>query len=372
MNKVFFPILLLLGLIVSAALMLGGHSEKVSAQTVATLHPDVAPTAIQWQLVTSWPKHFPGLGMAPERFADLVSQMSNGRLQIQVYGAGELVPAFGVFNAVSEGRVQMGHSASYYWKGKTGAAQFFSSIPFGMNAQQMNGWLSYGGGMALWEEVYRPFGIIPLAGGNTGMQMGGWFNKQINTMDDFNGLKIRLPGLGGEVLKRVGAVPVSLAGRELYNALQTGAVDAAEFVGPMNDLALGLNKVAKYYYYPGWHEPGSTMEFLVNQAAMESLPSDLQAIVRVAAKAINQDMLDEYTAKNVGALNVLVADNDVELMPFPPEVLRQLKALSVQVIAEQSAQDPLMQKVLDAYLAYEAQVRQYHYVTEDSYPALVY
>ncbi|MFT5236033.1 MAG: TRAP-type mannitol/chloroaromatic compound transport system substrate-binding protein, partial [Shewanella sp.] len=195
---------------------------------------------IEWKLVTSWPKNFPGLGMAPERFAKLVDEMSAGRLKIKVYGAGELMPAFEVFDAVSQGTVQMGHSAAYYWKGKTPAAQFFTSIPFGLNAQEMNGWLHYGGGMELWEEVYEPFGIIPLAGGNTGVQMGGWFNKEINSMEDLKGLKMRLPGLGGEVLKRVGGVPVTLPGRELFTALQTGAIDATEWVGPFNDLAFGL------------------------------------------------------------------------------------------------------------------------------------
>lgn len=255
-----------LGSLLLAVLLIGlggcnpapSQTEQISASPL----PDSAPAkeVIEWRLATSWPKNFAGLGMAPERFAKLVNDMSHGRLQIHVYGAGELMPAFAVFDGVSQGKVQMAHAASYYWKGKAPASQFFSSIPFGMTAQEMNGWLHYGGGMALWEEVYRPFGIIPLAGGNTGMQMGGWFNKPINTIADFKGLKIRMPGLGGEVLKRVGAVPVNMAGRELYGALQTGSIDAAEWVGPVNDLAFGLHKVAKYYYYPGWHEPGSNME----------------------------------------------------------------------------------------------------------------
>lgn len=349
-----------------SALLLGGcQQESGDVHKGVVNATDAKP--IEWKLVTSWPKNFPGLGMAPERFAQLVTQMSNGRLVVKVYGAGELMPAFEVFDAVSQGTVQMGHSAAYYWKGKVPAAQFFTSIPFGLNAQEMNGWLTYGGGMELWQEVYQPFGIMPLAGGNTGVQMGGWFNKEINSMADLQGLKMRLPGLGGEVLKKAGGVPVTLPGRELYTALQTGAIDATEWVGPFNDLAFGLHKAAKFYYYPGWHEPGTTLEFLVNQEAFDALPADLQAIVKVAAKAINQDMLDEYTTRHIAALESLVNEHGVVIKQFPDEVMAQLAVLSKQVIAEQSMQDATMKKVYDAYIDYEAGVRKYHLISEDAY-----
>lgn len=345
----------------------GCNPSSQHAESISVAERPPVKEVIEWRLATSWPKNFPGLGMAPERFATLVDEMSHGRLHISVYGAGELMPAFAVFDGVSQGKIQMAHAASYYWKGKAPASQFFSSIPFGMTAQEMNGWLHYGGGMALWEEVYRPFGIIPLAGGNTGMQMGGWFNKPINTIADFKGLKIRMPGLGGEVLKRAGAVPVNMPGRELYGALQTGSIDAAEWVGPVNDLAFGLHKVAKYYYYPGWHEPGSNMEFLINKDAFENLPKDLQAIVKTAARAINQDMLDEYTTRNVSALETLVKEEGVELKAFPSAVLTELERISQQVIAEQAQQDPMMDKVYRAYHAYEQGVREYHKISEDAY-----
>ncbi|TKB49623.1 TRAP transporter substrate-binding protein [Ferrimonas aestuarii] len=321
----------------------------------------------QWKLVTSWPKNFPGLGMAPERFAERVNQMSNGRLTVTVYGAGDLVPAFEVFDAVSQGTAEMGHSAAYYWKGKTPAAQFFTSIPFGMNAQEMNGWLRYGGGMALWHEVYAPFGIKPLAGGNTGVQMGGWFNKEINSVEDFKGLKMRLPGLGGEVLARLGGAPVTLPGRELFTALQTGAIDATEWVGPYNDLAFGLHKAAQYYYYPGWHEPGSSMEFLVNQQAFDALPKDLQAIVVSASQVVNQDMLDEYTMRNIEALRALEEEHGVKLRRFPQDLLVELKRVSEQLIAEQSAKDPMMQKVYDSYTEFAKGVERYHKISEEAY-----
>ncbi|MCH1929198.1 TRAP transporter substrate-binding protein DctP [Shewanella sp. A25] len=350
---------------------LSGCTPPSDSNEVASTQPAESLSAktdvIEWRLATSWPKNFPGLGMAPVRFANLVNQMSDGRLHISVYGAGELMPAFAVFDGVSQGKIQMAHSASYYWKGKAPAAQFFSSIPFGMTAQEMNGWLHHGGGMALWEEVYRPFGIIPLAGGNTGMQMGGWFNKPINSVTDFKGLKIRMPGLGGEVLKRLGAVPVNMAGREVYGALDTGSIDAAEWVGPVNDLALGLDKVAKYYYYPGWHEPGSNMEFLINKAAFENLPADLQAIVKTAARAISQDMLDDYTTYNVTALDTLVNSHGVVLKAFPNEVMDELARVSKLVLEEQASQDALMGKVYRAYQSYEAGVREYHRISEDAY-----
>ena len=241
--------------------------------------------------MTSWPKNFPGLGLAPEKFADYVNEMSAGRLTIKVYGAGELVPGFEVFDAVSQGTVQMGHSGAYYWKGKIPAAPIFSAIPFGMTATEFNAWLHYGGGLALWQKLYQPFGIIPLAGGNSGAQFAGWFKKEIASVDDLKGLKMRIPGLGGEVLKRAGAIPVTLTGGEIFSALQSGAIDASEWVGPYNDLAFGFYQAADFYYSSVWHETGTNLEFLINQKALNELPEDLQKIIEIAAKAVNQDTL---------------------------------------------------------------------------------
>lgn len=352
------------GWVIGLVFLLGCEPEPPMSTPVS--ESSVIPhQVIKWRLATSWPKNLAGLGMAPERFAELVEQMSNGRLSIDVYGAGELMPALSVFDGVSTGTVEMGHSAAYYWKGKAPASQFFSSIPFGLTAQQMNAWLFYGGGLELWEEVYQPFGILPLPGGNTGMQMGGWFNKLIVSPDDFKGLKMRLPGIGGEVLKKLGAVPVdALAGRELYGALQTGAIDAAEWVGPYNDLPLGLNQVAKYYYYPGWHEPGSTMEFLINKQAFAALPNDLQMIVKVAARAVNQDMLDDYTQGHISAMDTLINEHGVTVKPFPDAVIFALKNARDEVLAQEAAKDPLFAKVLQAYLTNEASVKRYFNYTE--------
>jgi TRAP-type mannitol/chloroaromatic compound transport system substrate-binding protein len=350
---------------VAAALVLSACNKDCEPQAGAA-GAEPAKT-FKWKLVTSWPKNFPGLGTAPERFAEQVEQLSGGRLTIKVYGAGELVPALQVFDAVSQGTAEMGHSGAYYWKGKASAAQFFTSVPFGLTAQEMNGWIQYGGGQALWEEVYAPFNLLPLPGGNTGVQMGGWFNKEINSVDDLKGLKMRIPGLGGEVLARAGGTPVTLPGGEIFTSLQTGTIDATEWVGPYNDLAFGLYKVAEHYYYPGWHEPGSMMEFTINKDAFAELPADLQAIVRITAKAINEDMLAEYTTRNQAALIELKEKHGVDVREFPADVLDKLQTLSDQVVAEVAGADPLSQKVYDSYKAYRDQVKAYHAVSEQAY-----
>ena len=321
----------------------------------------------KWKMVTTWPKNFPGLGTAPERFAKNVELMSQGQLQVKVFGAGELVPALEVFDAVSGGTAEMGHGAGYYWKGKAPEAQFFTTVPFGMTAQEMNGWIHHGGGQALWEEVYSKFGLVPLAAGNTGVQMGGWFNKEINSVADLKGLKMRIPGLGGEVFKRIGGLPVLLPGSELFTALQTGAIDASEWVAPYNDLAFGLHKAAKYYYYPGWHEPGPALELIVQKAAFDALPPHLQAIVRVAARDANQDMLDEYTARNASALEVLVKEHGVILKPFPADVLAALKAASKEVLAEEAKKSPMATKIYTSLKAFQDQSKPYYDITERAY-----
>ena len=321
-----------------------------------------------WRLVTTWPKNFPGLGIAPERFAQMVSDMSDGRLQIEVFGAGEIVPTLGVFDAVSSGSVEMGHGGAYYWKGKIPAIPFFTSVPFGLNAQEINAWFHYGGGIELWRELYEPFNVVPYAGGNTGVQMGGWFNKEINSGDDLKGLKMRLPGIAGEVLARAGGNPVNIPGGELYTSMQTGVIDATEWVGPYNDIAFGLHEVGRYYYYPGWHEPGSSMEFIVNRAALESLPADLQAIVEVATRAGNGDMLDEFTAQNSASLQDLKSNYpEVELRQFPQEVIDYLYEQSQEYYAEESVRDPKFAEVYNSFLEFQAMTSEWLEISESAY-----
>lgn len=342
----------------------GESADKAATSSVVAAQPQ---QTFEWKMVTTWPKNFPGLGAGANRYAELVNEMSGGRLEVKVYGAKELVGALEVFDAVSRGTAELGHGGAYYWKGKAAAAQFFSAVPFGMTAQEMNGWLYHGGGLELWQEVYEPFGLVPLAVGNSGTQMGGWFNKEINTIADLEGLKMRLPGLGGEVLRRAGGVPVLLPGGEIFPSLQTGTIDATEWVGPYNDLAFGLHKAAKYYYYPGWHEPGTTMELIVNKEALESLPADLQSIVKNAAKVANLEMLADFTARNNKALKSLVEEHGVELRKFPDEVLLKLRELSEQVIADEVANDPLSAKVYESFKAFNDQVVEYHRISEQAY-----
>ena len=328
---------------------------------------NAAKAEYKWKMVTTWPKNFPGVGTGANELAQLINDMSNGRIQVKVYGAGELVGALETFDAVSRGTAELGHGASYYWKGKVRAGQFFTAVPFGFTAQEMNGWLYNGGGLELWHEAYEPFGLVPMPGGNTGVQMGGWFNKRIDSVADLKGLKMRIPGLGGEVLKRAGGTPVLLPGSEIFPALQSGTIDATEWVGPYNDLAFGLNKAAKYYYYPGWHEPSSAVEVLINKKALEALPKDLQTIVLNATKVANASMLADFTTRNQAALAQIVSKGDIELLPYPKDVLAELRTLSAEVVKEESEKDEMSKKVYASYKAYRDQVIKWHKISEQSY-----
>lgn len=348
----------------ATALVAAGCSNADKECETASAGPQ---TKIKWKMVTSWPKNFPGLGTGANYLAEAITAMSGGRLEVKLYGAGELVPALEVFDAVSNGTAEMGHSGAYYWKGKSPAAQFFTAVPFGLNAIEMNAWLEFGGGIELWRELYAKFNMVPFNAGNTGVQMGGWFNREINSVDDLKGLKMRIPGLGGEVLKRVGGTPVTLPGGELFTALQSGAIDATEWVGPYNDLAFGLHKAAKHYYSPGWHEPGPTLEAMVNKEAWEKLPADLQAIVSNACTATSQRMLAEYTANNNRALKTLVTKHKVDVRRFPEEVLAQLRQVSEEVVKEVAASDPFAQRVYDSYKEFRDQVMAWHAVSEQAY-----
>jgi TRAP-type mannitol/chloroaromatic compound transport system substrate-binding protein len=327
-----------------------------------------SPTeVIEWKLVTTWPKGLPGLGAAPENFARRVNEASGGRLHIKVFGAGEIVPAFEVFDAVSGGVAEAGHGAAYYWKGKIPAAVFFTAVPFGMTAQEVNGWLHYGGGLPLWRELYAPFGVIPYAGGSTGVQMAGWFNKRLNNRSDLAGLKMRIPGLAGEVFDAAGGSAVRIAGGEVYTSMQTGVIDAVEWVGPYNDRTLGLMEVGEYYYYPGWHEPGAMLETIINAEALAALPEDLQAIVRIAARATNTDMLDDFTANNSESLQILLRDFDTEVLPLPDDVMDALYEQSQIAMQALVDSDPMAKKIAASYFAFADKVRTYHEISERAY-----
>jgi TRAP-type mannitol/chloroaromatic compound transport system substrate-binding protein len=321
----------------------------------------------RWNMVTSWPPKLPGLGVGAENIARRIERASAGRLKIKVYAGGELVPALEVFDAVRTGTAQMGHDASYYHRGKVPAAQYFTAIPFGLNANEMNAWLYYGGGMQLWNELYEPFGLVPFAAGQTGVQMAGWYNKEINSVADLAGLKIRIPGLGGEVMQRAGATQVTVPASEIFTSLQSGAIDAAEWVGPYNDLSLGLHKAARYYYYPGWHEPGPLIECIVNKAAWEQLPEDLREIVSTTCQAINLDTQAEYNYGNAQALHELLKNPKVELREFPEDVLRLLRKHAYEVIDELSARNPAAKKLQESVMAFMAKSSRNQAVSELSY-----
>ena len=352
---------------ISAAAGLTGCKGEEKSESSSDLQSTSSSKTWEWKMVTTWPKNFPGLGTGAEFLARQINEMSNGRINVTVYGAGELVPAFEIFDAVSNGSAQMGHGSAYYWKGKYPALQFFSTTPFGMTAMEMNAWLYHGGGMELWQETYKQFGLIPAASGNTNVQMAGWFNKEINTLEDLKGLKMRIPGLGGEVLKRAGGTPVNLPGGELFTSLQSGAIDATEWVGPYNDLAFGFYKIAKFYYYPGWHEPGTTLECFINQKAFEELPADLQAIVINACRVANQDMASEYIARNNDALETLMNEHNVDVRKLPNDVIGKLAALSKEVTAELGYTDPLAREIYDSYSNFFKKSRAWLDISERAY-----
>lgn len=353
------------GILAGSALSACDRSQPMRQQK-----SEAAQEVFHWKMVTTWPKNFPVIGTSVEQFVQLVDAMSTGRLKIKVYAGGELVPPFEGLDAVSRGAVQMGHGASYYWRGKNPALQFFSAVPFGMNPGQMNAWLYYGDGLRLWTEAYAPFGVIPMPAGNTGVQMAGWFNREINSVDDFNGLKMRIPGLGGEVLQRMGCTPVTLPGAELLTAMQTHVIDAVEWINPYSDLAFGLHKVAKYYYYPGWHEPGAVLECIINRAAMESLPQELRHIITTAIRMMNTGMVAEYVARNKDAIEKVMNLDNVELRRLNDEVLTELRRVSAQVVEELAQDSDFARRTYDSYMQFMHKTQNWLDVSDYAYSAI--
>lgn len=326
-----------------------------------------AKKVYNWRMATTWPPHFPVLGVGADLLAKYIEELTDGRIKIHVYGGGELVPPLQTFDAVSQGMVEMGHGAAYYWAGKAPATQFFAAVPFGMNAQQMNSWIYAGDGQKLWDEVYAPFNLKPFPAGNTGVQMGGWFNKEINSIKDFKGLKMRIPGLGGKVLAKAGGSAVLSPGGEIYTNLERGVIDATEWVGPYHDYLMGFYKVAKYYYYPGWHEPGTVLETFVNKKAFEKLPKDLQMAIETATYRTNIWMLAEFDSKNNIYLQKLIKEHNVKLKKFPDSVLKQLKVYSDEVLAEITSKDAQSKKVYENFKAFKKNVSAWSKISEIAY-----
>ena len=311
--------------------------------------PKGALTDRELKMVTTWPKDFPGTGAAAERVAKFAFDLSGGAIRIRVFSDGELVPAFEAFDAVANGAADLYHGAEYYWTGKSKAYAFFTAVPFGMTTSEIMAWTEFGGGQQLWDELSAGFGVKPFAAGNSGHQLAGWFKKPINSLEDMRGLKIRMPGLGGEVLRRVGASPVTLRGGEIFQALQSGAIDATEWIGPWNDLAFGFYRDAKYYYWPGFHEPGSQLSVGMNLNLWNSLSPQEKAIIENACRAANNLSIAEFAHFNGVALRQLVEDHGVELRKVPDDVMRALAVATKKVLEETSTVDEITARVFDSY-----------------------
>ena len=344
-----------------------GLGAAAVAATTVNAPAVLAQKKYRWKMVTTWPPKLPVLQEGCERLAKRVNEMSDGRLTIQVFAGGELVPPLESFQAVSDGTVEVGSGASYYWAGKEPATQWFAAVPFGMNAQGMGAWFHGGDGLKLWEETYAPFNLIPRPGGSTGVQMGGWFNKKINTIADYKGLKMRIPGLGGKVVAKAGGTVVLLPGGEIFTSLERGVIDATEWVGPLHDLRMGFYQAAKYYYYPGWHEPGTYLEYFFNKKAYESLPKDLQHILNAACMENEQWTLTQFDAQNGAALQTLINKHKVEVIQFPDEVLAALRKMAVEVVQEEAAKSPMAKKVAASFANFQKVVGTWGSVSERAY-----
>jgi TRAP-type mannitol/chloroaromatic compound transport system substrate-binding protein len=321
----------------------------------AVAAPAVARGETQrWRMVTSWPKRLPGPGMSAERIADRIGALSGGRLQITVHAAGELVPAFEVLDAVGGSVVEMGHTAAFYWQGKQPAAAYYTTVPFGLTPMEHVAWVDAGGGQALWDQLYAPFGVKPFMGGNTGVCMGGWFRAELKSLDDLKGLKIRSLGLGGEVYRRLGATPQTTPPGEILTSLQSGVLDAAEFVGPGTDIALGLYRVAPNYYGPGFNKPNGTGECLVNLKAWNALDGETKAIIAHACAAEASYALSEMDRLNAEALAALTQQHNVKLRSFPAEIVGAARQRAADVLTELGGKSDIALRINDSYAAFRS------------------
>ena len=322
--------------------------EKIVEKEVAA--PAVVPDRIEIAMVATWGRDFPGLGTGAQRFAESISALSEGRIQVDYFAAGERVGAFDSFDEVASGNAQAYHAADYYWKGKHPAWAYYTAVPFGFTYSEMNAWIRFGGGQELWDELAGEFGLKCLMCGNTGVQAGGWFNKEINSADDFNGLKMRMPGLGGDVIAKVGASPVSLPGGQIYENLVSGAIDATEWVGPWNDEIMKFYEAAKYYYTAGMHEPGSMLAAGFNAKFWADLSDTDRAIISAAAAQENDVMMSEYNAKNGAALSRLINEQGVEVRAFNDDVWDALGEAAVEVFEETRQHSDLANRTHESFL----------------------
>jgi TRAP-type mannitol/chloroaromatic compound transport system substrate-binding protein len=351
----------------------GGLVAAAGAAAIVDAPSVIAQPKVQWRMSTAWPPQLDNLQRSAEELAQVVEETSGGRFKIQVYPGGQIMAPFACFDATSKGEIEGFMAAGTYWVDRDPATAWFSTIPFGMDPQGMAAWYYHGDGLKVWEETFAPFNLIPRLGPGFAPQMGGWFRKKINTLADYKGLKMRIAGLGGQVIGKAGATPVLTPAAEIYPSLERGVIDAGEWVGPHDDMKLGLHKTARYYYYPGWHEPGTVSEFGFNKKAYESLPADLRRILDLAAVATQVHGLMDFHSKNAIALERLKTEfkDKVELVQFPAPVLRELKKIATQVIQEYSEKSPMARKVNASFAKFQALVGPWDRVAEGAYQQLL-
>ena len=352
----------------AAALAACGKEEEAK-KAPAPAAPMINKERIEMVMVATWPRDFPGLGTGAQRLAQSISDMTDGRIQVQYFAANERVGAFDSFDEVASGNAQAYHAADYYWKGKHPGWAYFTAVPFGLTYTEMNAWIRFGGGQELWDKLAGDFGLKCLAAGNTGVQMGGWFNKEINTADDLKGLKMRIPGLGGDVMAKLGASPVSLPGGQIYENLVSGAIDATEWVGPWNDRAMKFYEAAKYYYYPGMHEPGSTLAMGMNASWWGKLSKTDQAILQAAAAKENDYMMSEYNAKNGEALADLVTNQGVKLRKFSDEVYDSFGVAAEEVFESVLEHSDLAKEIHTSFAAARKDLGAWSKISDQAYVA---
>ena len=343
-----------------------GVLSSLAASARATELP-----VIHWRLASSYPKSLDTIYGAAELLAERVNRITEGKFQIRVFAGGEIVPGLQVLDAVEQGTVECGHTASYYYVGKNMAFAFDTALPFGLNAREQNAWMYFGGGLQLMREFFRSYNLISFPGGNTGAQMGGWFRKEIKSLADLKGLKMRIPGIGGQILARLGVVPQTLAGGDIYPALERGAIDATEWVGPYDDEKLGFHKVAKNYYYPGWWEGGPQLTFYVNLRKWQELPDPYKAAFEAAAAEANVTMLAAYDARNPPALMRLVKQG-VKLHPFPQDVMVAARNEAFKMYEEEAARNPAFKKIYTEWKKFRDASLQWMKIAEASYANFLY
>ena len=332
------------------------RADAEAAAREAMEAPAVVKDRVEMAMVTTWPRDFPGLGTGAQRLAKRLSDMSDGRIHVEYFAGGERVKPFDSFDEVASGNAQAYHAADYYWKGKHPGWAYFTAVPFGLTYNEMNAWIRWGGGQELWDELAGSFGLKCVMAGNTGVQMGGWFRKEIDSADDLKGLKMRIPGLGGDVMAKLGASPVSLPGSQIYENLVSGAIDATEWVGPWNDSFMKFYEAARYYYYPGMHEPGSMLSLGLNKSFWEGLSASDRVTIEAAASAENDIMMAEYNANNGASLARLISEQGVELRVFSDDTYDSFGEAAAEVMEEVRAHSDLVARIHDSFVKARAEV----------------